>query len=177
MNFLIATEPGNRFGAGELQRMVAKLDPELPVEQPEALAKKVISHLAQPKMRAQVLTGFSAVSLFLAAIGLYGVLSQSVARRRREIAIRLALGADQRKIIGLILRRALGIVLGGVLAGTAIALIGARTIRSVLFGISALNPALYAGAAGVLIVVAILAALAPARRAAATDPTTNLRAD
>jgi len=177
LNFLIATEPGNRFGAGELQRMVAKLDPELPVEQPEALAKKVISHLAQPKMRAQVLTGFSAVSLFLAAIGLYGVLSQSVARRRREIAIRLALGADQGKIIGLILRRALGIVLGGVLAGTAIALVGAEAIRSILFGISALNPALYAGAAGVLIVVAILAGLVPARRAAKTDPVSSLRAD
>jgi len=177
LNFLIATEPGNRFGAGELQRIVAKLDPELPVEQPEALAKKVMAHLVQPKMRAQVLTGFSAVSLFLAAIGLYGVLSQSVARRRREIAIRLALGADQGKIIGLILRRALGIVLGGVLAGTAIALVGAEAIRSILFGISALNPALYAGAAGVLIVVAILAGLVPARRAAKTDPVSSLRAD
>jgi len=75
------------------------------------------------------------------------------------------------------LRRALGIALGGVLVGTAIALVGARAIRSVLFGISALNPALYAGAAGILILVAIVAALAPARRAAATDPTTNLRAD
>ncbi len=177
LNFLVATEAGNPFGAGELQRIVAKLDPELPMEQPEALAKKVMAHLAQPKMRAQVLTGFSVVSLFLAAIGLYGVLSQSVARRRREIAIRLALGADQRKIVGLILRRALGIVLGGVLAGTAIALVGAKAIRSILFGISALNPALYAGAAGVLIVVAILAALAPARRAAKTDPISSLRTD
>ena len=177
LSFLVATEAGNRFGARELQRIVAKLDPELPVEQPEALAKKVMAHLAQPKMRAQVLTGFSAVSLFLAAIGLYGVLSQSVARRRREIAIRLALGADRRNIIRLILKRALGIALGGVLVGTVIALVGARAIRSVLFGISALNPALYAGAAGILILVAIVAALAPARRAAATDPTTNLRAD
>jgi len=120
---------------------------------------------------------FGVLALFLAAIGLYGVLSQSVARRRREIAIRLALGADQGKIIGLILRRALGIVLGGVLAGTAIALVGAEAIRSILFGISALNPALYAGAAGVLIVVAILAGLVPARRAAKTDPVSSLRAD
>jgi predicted permease len=177
LSFLVATDASNRFDARELQRMVSKLDPELPIGQPEPLAKKVMGRLAQPKMRAQVLTGFSAVSLFLAAIGLYGVLSQSVARRRREIAIRLALGADQRKIIGLILKRALGIVLGGVFAGTAIALVGARAIHSVLFGISTLNPALYASAAGVLILVAILAALAPARRAAKTDPMSSLRAD
>jgi ABC-type antimicrobial peptide transport system permease subunit len=128
-------------------------------------------------MRAQVLTGFSGISLFLAAIGLYGVLSQSVAQRKREIAIRLALGADRQSVVRLILGRALAIAMGGVLAGTAIALLGARAVRSILFGISTLNPALYAGAAGVLIAVAMLAALIPARRAAATDPMTSLRAD
>jgi ABC-type antimicrobial peptide transport system permease subunit len=77
----------------------------------------------------------------------------------------------------LIFGRALAITMGGVLAGTVIALLGARAVRSILFGISTLNPAIYAGAAGVLIGVAILAALIPARRAAATDPMTSLRAD
>ena len=80
-------------------------------------------------------------------------------------------------MVRLILGRALTIAVVGILAGTAIALLGARAVRSVLFGISALNPALYAGAAGVLIAVAILAALLPARRAATTDPMTSLRAD
>jgi predicted permease len=176
-DFLVATDAPDGLALNELQRTVWKLDPELPVGQPEALAKKVMAHLAQPKMLAQVLTGFSGVSLFLAAIGLYGVLSQSVAQRKREIAIRLALGADRQSVVRLILGRALAIAMGGVLAGTALALLGARAVRSVLFGISTLNPALYAGAAGVLIAVAILAALLPARRAAATDPMASLRAD
>jgi len=149
----------------------------LPVGQPEALTKKVTAHLAQPRMRAQVMTGFAGISLLLAAIGLYGVLSQSVAQRRREIAIRLALGAEGKDVVRLILRRALAIAVGGVLGGTVIALIGARAVRSLLFGISALNPLLYAGAAGVLIAVAILAASLPARRAAKTDPMASLRAD
>ena len=176
-NFLVATDAPDGLASSELQRTVWKLDPELPVGQPEALTKRVMAHLAQPKMRAQVLTGFSGISLFLAAIGLYGVLSQSVAQRKREIAIRLALGADRQSIMRLVLGRALAIAMGGVLAGTAIALLGARAVRSILFGISTLNPALYAGVAGVLITVAILAALIPARRAAATDPMTSLRAD
>jgi predicted permease len=176
-DFLVATDARDGLASSELQRTVWKLDPELPVAPPEALTKKVMAHLAQPKMRAQVLTGFSGISLLLAAIGLYGVLSQSVAQRKREIAIRLALGADRKSVVRLILGRALAIAGGGVLAGTAIALLGARAVRSVLFGISALNPALYAGAAGILIAVAVLAALLPARRAAATDPMTSLRAD
>jgi len=176
-NFLVATDAPDGLASSELQRTVWKLDPELPVGQPEALTKRVMAHLAQPKMRAQVLTGFSGISLFLAAIGLYGVLSQSVAQRKREIAIRLALGADRQSIMRLVLGRALAIAMGGVLAGTAIAMLGARAVRSILFGISTLNPALYAGVAGVLITVAILAALIPARRAAATDPMTSLRAD
>lgn len=176
-NFLVASDVPEGLASSELQRIVWKLDPELPVGRPEALTKKVMAHLAQPKMRARVLTGFSGISLFLAAIGLYGVLSQSVAQRKREIAIRLALGADRQSVVRLILGRALAITTGGVLAGTAIALLGARAVRSILFGISALNPALYAGAAGVLIAVAVVAALIPARRAAETDPMASLRAD
>jgi hypothetical protein len=74
-NFLIATDAPEGLASSELQRIVWKLDPELPVGRSEALTKKVMTHLAQPKMRAQVLTGFSGISLFLAAIGLYGVLS------------------------------------------------------------------------------------------------------
>jgi len=177
LNFLVATGAHDGLALTELQRIVSKLDPELPVGQPEALTKKVTAHLAQPRMRAQVMTGFAGISLLLAAIGLYGVLSQSVAQRRREIAIRLALGAEGKDVVRLILRRALAIAVGGVLGGTVIALIGARAVRSLLFGISALNPLLYAGAAGVLIAVAILAASLPARRAAKTDPMASLRAD
>jgi putative ABC transport system permease protein len=176
-NFLVATDTRDGLAVSELQRRVWSLDSELPVDEPEPLTKKVMAHLAQPKMRAQVLTGFSGISLFLAAIGLYGVLSQSVAQRKQEIAIRLALGADRKDVVRLILGRALAITAGGVLAGTVIASLGAKAVRSVLFGISALNPALYAGAAGVLIVVAIIAALLPARRAARVDPMTSLRSN
>jgi putative ABC transport system permease protein len=175
--FLIATDSLHGLPLSELQRAVWSLDTELPVELPESLTSTMTTHLAQPKMRAQVLTGFAGISLFLAAIGLYGVLSQSVAQRKREIAIRLALGAERKDVVRLILGRALAIATAGVLCGTIIAGASARTMHSVLYGVSALNPLLYAGAVGVLLAVAMIAAFVPARRAATVDPMTSLRAD
>jgi putative ABC transport system permease protein len=176
-NFVIAVRSPDALPLSQLQSLVWSLDPELPVEQFDPLDKKVAAHLAQPKMRAQVLTGFSGISLLLASIGLYGILSQAVAQRKREIAIRLAVGAGRKDVVRLIMRRALAITVLGVLGGTVLALLGARAVHSVLYGISALNPVLYAGAIFVLLSIAVIAALVPAKRAASVDPMINLRSE
>jgi len=176
-NFLMATASPDALPLRNLQRIVWRIDPELPVEQFDPLDKKVTTHLAQPKMRAQILTGFSGISLLLASIGLYGILSQAVAQRKREIAIRMAVGADRRDVVRLIMRRSLAITVAGVLCGTVFAFIGARAVRSVLYGISPLNPLLYAGAICMLLAISIIAAFVPAKRAASVDPMTNLRSE
>jgi ABC-type antimicrobial peptide transport system permease subunit len=176
-NFLIATISRDALPLSRVQRIVWSLDPELPLGRFDPLDAKLTAHLAQPKLRAQVLTGFSTVSLLLAAIGLYGILSQSVAQSKREIAIRLALGANQRQIVRLGIRRALAITAAGVVCGVALAFLGARAVRSVVYGISPLNPVLYLSVSCVLFAVALAAAFFPARRAAAVDPMTNLRAE
>jgi predicted permease len=176
-SFLIAGTSGAPLTLTKVQTVIASLDPELPIDRFDPLDKRVMAHLAQPKMRAEVLSGFSGISLLLASIGLYGVLSQAVAQRRREIAIRLAVGADRKDVIGLVLRRSLAITAAGVFCGTVIAFAGAKAVHSVVYGISPLNPLLYAAAACVLFAVSLMAAFMPARRAAAVDPATNLRTE
>lgn len=175
-NFLIATAP-DAWSVNEVKKVVWSLDPELPVEQFDSLDKKLMTHLGQPRMRAQVLTGFSGIALLLAAIGLYGILSQAVAHGKREIAIRLALGANRAEVTALVVRRALAITAAGVAGGTILAGIGAMAVRPVLYGISPLNPLPYAAALAVLFAVSIAAAFVPARRAAAVDPMLNLHAE
>lgn len=175
--FLIATARPKTLAAGKVRQLVLSLDSELPIDELSPLGNELEKHLAQPRMRAQVLTGFAGISLLLAAIGLYGILAQSVTRTKRSIAIRMALGARRKDVVRLVMARALSITAAGVLCGTAISVAAARAVHSVLYGISPLNPPLYAGAAGVLLAVSVAAALLPARRAANVDPMTTLRAE
>jgi putative ABC transport system permease protein len=115
-------------------------------------------------------TGFAAVALFLAAIGIYGVLAYQVSQRRREIGIRMALGAASGSIFNLVLREG-GLIVG---IGAALGLVGAfllrQTLQSQLYETGAMDPTVVAGVAAMLIVVALIACVLPARRAAKTDP-------
>jgi len=176
-NYIVASAPGRRLGLDELQEAVWGLDPELPVKSPETVRSVVMSRMTAPKTRAQALSGFAAISLFLAAIGVYGVLTQTVTSRRPEIAVRLALGAQPRDILRLVLRRALAVALAGIVAGTILVVSVSRLLESVVYGTSALNPLLHCSAAALLFAVALLAAYIPARRAASIDPVSTLRAE
>jgi putative ABC transport system permease protein len=115
-------------------------------------------------------TGFAAVALFLAAIGIYGVLAYQVSQRRREIGIRMALGAAAGSIFSLVLREG-GLIVG---AGTGLGLLGAfllrQTLQAQLYETGAMDPTVVAGVAALLIGVALVACILPARRAAKTDP-------
>ena len=118
---------------------------------------------------ALLLSGFAALALLLSVVGVYGVLSTTVSQRRREIGIRVALGAQGRDIRRLVLGQAAGLALGGVLLGAALSISLTRLLRSLLFGVSATDPLVLLAAASLLLAVTLIAAWLPARRAARTD--------
>ena len=130
-----------------------------------------------PQRFSAVVHGFAAGSLLLAAIGLYGVLSFVVSQRRREIGVRLALGATPRDVLGLIVREGMVLVVAGLIVGAIAAASVARLLRSVLFETVFYDPLTFASVPVVLIVVTLVASFLPARRAAGVDPMISLRND
>jgi macrolide transport system ATP-binding/permease protein len=121
--------------------------------------------------------GFAAVALVLSVVGLYGVVAYSVGQRNREIAVRMALGAQRRSVYQLVLGEAAWLVGMGTALGIMCSLAAARLMRRLLFGVQSWDPATLAGAAAVLIVSALLASYISARRAASVDPIEALRAE
>jgi putative ABC transport system permease protein len=120
---------------------------------------------------------FAGVALLLAAIGTYGVLSYAVAQRRREIGIRMALGAQGRGVMRLVIGQGLALVLLGVALGTAAALAFSRVLSGLLFRVSATDPATFVVVPALLLVTALVASYLPARRATRVDPLTALRCE
>ena len=120
---------------------------------------------------------FGGLALLLASVGLYSVIAYSVAQRRRELGVRLALGAQPRQVIRLVLRGALRLVSGGVVLGSAIALIAGRWIAHLLFQEPVADPVVFGAMALLLVVVAVAATAFPALAAARVDPNVALRAD
>ena len=123
----------------------------------------------------RLLVGFSLVASVLASVGIYGVLSLSVNSRRREIAVRSAVGAQRRDIVVLVLREGFRLIAVGLVFGAGIALVLSRVLRSFLFGVQPSDPLVLLGGTLLLAVVALLACLLPARRAAKADPMEALR--
>ena len=120
---------------------------------------------------------FASVALALAAIGIYGVMAYLVTQGTREIGIRMALGATQRDVLGLIVRQGMMLAISGLAIGLAGAFVLTRLIRSLLFGVQATDPVTFVGISVLLALVALLASYIPAQRAARTDPMISLRCD
>jgi putative ABC transport system permease protein len=124
---------------------------------------------------ASLSAAFGVLAALLAAIGLYGVMSYTVARRANEIGIRMAMGAERREVVRMVLSEATWLVAAGVVAGTALALGAARFARTLLFGLEPTDPTTVAMAIAALACVGLVAGLVPARRAARVDPAIALR--
>ena len=124
-----------------------------------------------------VMTGFGAFAMFLAALGVYGVLAYSVARRRREIGVRMALGARRADVLRLVAGDGARAVLPGVLLGLVGAVLLTRTMRSMLYGVQTSDPIAFSAGLAALLIVAAIAWVVPARRAARVDPITALRSE
>ncbi|HEV8525027.1 MAG TPA: FtsX-like permease family protein [Terriglobales bacterium] len=135
----------------------------------------VSNSIAQPRFRTFLLTLFGALAVALAAIGLYGVLAYTVAQRREEIGIRMALGAQMGDVVTMVLRRGMALALVGVVIGLAGSLTLTRVISGLLFEVKATDPVTFVIIMLLLTVVAFFACLVPARRAAKVDPMVALR--
>jgi putative ABC transport system permease protein len=161
--------------AAPVRREVHAVDPEQPVSNVQTMAEILGEESEQKQTGMLLLAVFAGVALLLASLGIYGVLSFFVVQHTQEIGVRLALGAQPRTILALVLRRGMRLALAGVALGLAGALALTRLIQSQLFGVSASDPLTYAGLALLLAAVALVACLVPARRATKVDPMVALR--
>ena len=136
----------------------------------------VSASVADRRFTMLVLSAFGSFALFLAAVGIYGVLAYSVNRRTREIGVRMALGAERRRVLGMILSDGMRAVVPGIVVGVVGALLLSRLMSSLLYGIAPTDPITFSAVVLVLVVVTLVASLVPARRATKVDPMVAIRA-
>ncbi len=161
--------------SGVVRREVQSLERNLPVTDARPMTEVVGAALYAARTGATLLTGFGLLALVLAAVGLYGVMAYSVARRTREVGIRMALGARGRDVLRLVLGEALVLVACGVVLGLAGAWAASRLLAGFLYGVSTTDPVAFLGTTAVLVAAALLACFIPARRATKVDPMVALR--
>jgi predicted permease len=167
---------GNVAGLSSgLHGLVSAMDPELPVSDIETMERQISNDLAQPRFRAILLSCFAGLALLLVAIGIYGMLSESVSHRTREIGVRMALGAERRDVLKLIISQGLKLMLAGAGLGVAGALALTRFLSGMLYGVKPTDPVTFVTVLFVLGGVAALASYFPARRATKVDPMVALR--
>ena len=176
--FLIArtrSDPGTLTSV--LQRRIAQVDPAVVVSKVSTLDDVVLDAAAQPRLRTLLTAGLAGLTLALAAVGLYGVISRSVTQRTNEIGIRMALGATSNNIVGLVLREGMTLAATGVALGVAVSYAAARLLTALLFGITPTDVVSFALASTCLLLFAFVASYLPARRATRIDPAVSLRSE
>ena len=159
------------------RKAVEMLDRDALVGEALPMETLVSASLGQRRFYMLLLAGFAALALVLAAVGLYGVISYSVAQRTQEVGIRVALGASRNEVVGMVMRQGLRLAAAGLAIGLVLALSLKSILKGLLVGVSATDPATLAATALVLLLVAVLASYIPARRAARVDPMVALRLD
>jgi putative ABC transport system permease protein len=175
LTLLLRTSESQVQIGSELQSVVAELNRDVPVSQIQTLHGWVSEAAAGPRSTASLFSIFAALALALGAVGIYGVISYSVAQRTREIGIRMALGARRQEVLLLIIGQSARLALLGVAIGLAGGLLLTRLMASLLYGVGSSDPATYLGVAILLLVIALAASFLPARRAMRMDPAIALR--
>ncbi len=175
VSFLVRTAMDPRGLAPALRRAVWDVDSEVPVPEVRTLEQVMAQSVAERRFQMLLVLLFAAAALALAAFGTYGVVSYTVARRRGEMGIRMALGAAQGDVLRMVLRQGMMPVVGGLAAGAAAALAIGRYVASLLFQVSPRDPVAFTAATLVLLVVSAAACLIPARRATRVNPIEALR--
>ena len=160
-----------------VRKAVADADPNLPVLSMMSFGEQVARNFNQERLIARLTELFGGLALILACVGLYGVTAYAVARRTNEIGIRMALGADRRSVLGLVLRAALAQLSLGLAIGIPVTLVAGNLLASQLYGVKSYDPVILGVTAVVLAGCAIVAAYVPARRATRVDPLVALRYD
>ena len=173
--FVARTSGDPRSVAAAMRGVVRGIDKDQPVQRVAMMQELIAESTAEPRFQARLLGAFSMLALILAAVGIYGVLAYSVTQRTHEIGIRMALGAERRDVLSLVLGRTVVLAGAGVVLGTAGALAATRVLATYLYEIKPTDPATFATVAALLTSVALMAGLIPARRATKVDPTVALR--
>jgi len=161
--------------AASVKAEIRAIDPDLPLYSIRTMDERVAESLARRRFSMTLLTLFAGLALALATIGIYGVMAYLVSQGTREIGIRMALGATQEGILGLILKQGMTLAVFGVLLGLGGALALTRFLASLVFGVGTTDAVTFGSIAGLLGVVALIACYVPARRAAQIDPMISLR--
>ncbi len=175
MTFLIRTVREPLRWAGAARKALWDIDPSQPILYTETMNQLVLNSISVERFCAILLTVMAGVALLMALVGLYGVMAFAVTERRNEIGIRMALGARNKDILRLVLQKAVVLTIFGLLIGLACTLVLCRLLSSLLFRMSAYDPATFVLVPLLLFAVAVLACYLPARRAARTDPMVALR--
>jgi predicted permease len=175
MTFEVKTAASVASMAPKFRDVVKAVDKDLPVLEVRTQTEQIEATLAQERVFASLTSGFGMLALVLASIGIYGVMAYTVSRRTNEIGIRMALGAEARGVLGMVLGETAWLACVGIVVGLAGAWAATRVVESMLFGVKARDAVTFAGGAGLLLLVALVAALIPAWRAARVDPMNALR--
>jgi putative ABC transport system permease protein len=152
------------------RRAIWQVDPDQPISEIAPLSQLVADDVARPRLLSSLVAGFGALAALLAALGIYGVTAQGVRQRTQEIGVRMALGADRARVLGLVVREGMALALAGLACGLAAALGLVRLLAGLLYGVGAADPPTYAGVALLVAAAALAASYLPAREAADVDP-------
>jgi putative ABC transport system permease protein len=177
MNIVVASEVDVRTLLTSVQEAIWSIDSDLPIEGVETLGEIRSGSVASERFRTVLVGLFAAIALLLSAIGIYGVLSYSVAQRTREVGLRMSLGAQAADVVQLVVRQGMTLTLAGLVVGCVLALLATGALSSLLFEVSPTDPATFAVVVALLALVALLACLVPALRATRVDPIVALRAE
>jgi len=161
----------------DMRRELLALEPNLLFLDNQTMEAQVAATLFPARAGARIVGFVGFIAAALAAIGLYGAISYSVQRRTREIGVRMALGATRSAVMALFMRRGLSVAGIGLLAGSALAAGAMRAVRSLLYGVSVIDPAAWGSAASLVLAAVILANLIPAHRASRVDPSAAIRTE
>jgi predicted permease len=175
MAFVVRTAGDPSAWAPSIRRAAAELDPSLPLANMKTMDEHVANALARPRFISTLIAVFGALALTLAIVGVYGVMSWSVAQRSQEFAIRLAIGARGRTLAALVVRRAMALAALGIACGVAGARMGTRVLVGLLFDVRPTDALTYVTTAALVAIVAVAACAVPVRRATRVDPATLLR--
>jgi putative ABC transport system permease protein len=156
---------------------IRRAAPDLPIDSTVTMDEAVATSVAPPRFRMLLLVLFAVTATLIATCGIYGVMAYAVTQRRREIGVRMALGAERRDVLRLVLTRALRIVVAGVIVGLAGAAGVTRVLQTFLFGVTPTDPIAFAIVTLLLMAVGLMAGWLPARRATRIDPCAELRAE